>query len=58
LVRHLLYTHFGVEDGWGPVRQVLHALGFRLRRVRHRHLEAKPEEQAAFRDEPGALLAA
>jgi transposase len=58
LVRHLLYTHFGVEYGWERLWQVLHALGFRLRRLRHRHLEAKPEEQAAFRDELGALLAA
>jgi DDE superfamily endonuclease/Winged helix-turn helix len=58
LVRHLLYTHFGVEYGRERVRQVLHALGFRLRRLRHPHLKAKPEERAAFRDELGALLAA
>ncbi len=56
-MRHLLYTHFGVEYGRERVRQVLHALGFRLRRLRHRHLKAKPEEQAAFRDELGELLA-
>jgi hypothetical protein len=30
------------------VHQLLHALGFRWRRLRHRHLKAKPEEQAVF----------
>jgi transposase len=39
------------------VRQLLHALGFRLRRLRHRHLKAKAEEQAAFRAELEELLA-
>ncbi len=38
------------------VRQVLHELGFRLRRLRHRHLKAKSEEQAAFRAEIEGLL--
>jgi transposase len=33
------------------VRQLLHALGFRLRRLRPRHLRAKPQEQAAFQAE-------
>ena len=35
---------------------MLHTLGFRLRRLRHRHLRAKPEEQAAFRAELRELL--
>jgi transposase len=48
LVRHFIYTRFGIEYCRERVRQVLHALGFRLRRLRHRHLKAKPEEQAAF----------
>jgi transposase len=30
---------------------VLHELGFRLRRLRHRHLKAKCEDQATFRTE-------
>jgi hypothetical protein len=47
LVRHLIYTHFGIEYSRERVRQVMHALGFRLRRLRH-HLKAKPKEQAAF----------
>jgi DDE superfamily endonuclease/Winged helix-turn helix len=51
LVRHFLYTRFGIEYGRERVRQLLHELGFRLRRLRHRHLKAKPEEQAAFRAE-------
>lgn len=51
LVRHFLYTRFGIEYCRERVRQLLHALGFRLRRLRHRHLKAKPEEQTAFRAE-------
>jgi transposase len=51
LVRHFLYTRFGIEYGRERVRQLLHELGFRRRRLRHRHLKAKPEEQAAFRAE-------
>jgi transposase len=39
------------------VRQLLHALGFRLRRLRHRHLRAKAEEQAGFAAELEELLA-
>jgi hypothetical protein len=58
LVRHFLYTRFGVEYCRERARQVLHELGFRLRRLRHRHLKAKPEEQAAFRAELEKLLAA
>jgi hypothetical protein len=56
LVRHFIYTHFGIEYCRERVRQVLHALGFRLRRRRHRHLKAKSEEQAAFRAEIEGLL--
>jgi hypothetical protein len=56
LVRHFISTRFGLEDSRGRVRQLLHALGFRLRRLRHRHLKAKPEAQAAFRAELEALL--
>ena len=57
LVRHFLYTRLGIEYCRERVRQLLHALGFRLRRLRHCHLKAKPEEQAAFRAELEALLA-
>jgi transposase len=52
-----MYTRFGIEYCRERVRQLLHELGFRLRRLRHRHLKAKPEEQAAFRAELEALLA-
>lgn len=58
MVRHFIYTRFGVEDCRERVRQLLHALGFRLRRLRHRHLKAKPEAQAAFRAELEKLMAA
>jgi hypothetical protein len=57
LVRHFIYTRFGIEYCRERVRQLLHALGFRLRRLRHRHLKAKPEEQAAFVAELESLLA-
>ena len=56
LVRHFIYTHFGIEYCRERVRQLLHELGFRLRRLRHRHLKANPEEQAAFRAELEELL--
>jgi transposase len=46
VVRHFLDTRVGIEYGRERVRQLLHALGFRGRRLRHRHLRAKPEEQA------------
>jgi hypothetical protein len=49
LVRHFLYTRFGIGHCRERVRQLLHELGFRLRRLRHCHLKAKSEEQAAFR---------
>jgi hypothetical protein len=51
LVRHFLSTRWGIEYCRERVRQLLHALGFRLRRLRHGHLQAQPEEQAAFRAE-------
>jgi transposase len=38
-VRHVITTRVGVEYGRQRVRQWLHALGFRLRRLRHRHLQ-------------------
>jgi transposase len=57
LVRHFLYTRFGIEYCRERVRQLLPALGVRLRRLRHRHLKAKPEAQAAFRAEVEKLLA-
>jgi hypothetical protein len=50
-VRHFIDTRFGIEYCRERVRQLLHALGFRLRRLRHRHLKAKSEAQAAFRAE-------
>jgi DDE superfamily endonuclease/Winged helix-turn helix len=56
LVRHFIYTRFGIEYCRERVRQVLHELGFRLRRLRHRHLRAKPDEQAAFVSELEVLL--
>ena len=48
LVRHFIYTRFGVEYCRERVRQLLHTLGFRLRRLRHGHLKAKAEEQEVF----------
>jgi DDE superfamily endonuclease/Winged helix-turn helix len=57
LVRHFMYTRFGIEYCRERVRQLRHALGFRLRRLRHRHLRAKPKEQAAFASELRDLLA-
>jgi Winged helix-turn helix len=51
VVRHFIYTRFGVEYCRERVRQLPHALGFRLRRLRHRHLRAKLQEQAAFQAE-------
>jgi len=44
LVRHFIYTRFGMEYCRERVCQLLHELGFRSRRLRHRHLKAKPEE--------------
>jgi transposase len=58
LVRHFIYTRFGIEYCRERVRQLLHELGFRLRRLRHRHLKAKAEEQEAFVAELEALVEA
>jgi transposase len=58
LVRHFISTQFGVEYCRERGRQVLHTLGFRLRRLRHCHLRAKAEEQEAFATELEALLEA
>ena len=57
LVRHFIYTRFGLEYCRERVRQVLHTPGFRLRRLRYRHLRAKAEEQVAFVTELEALVA-
>ena len=57
LVRHFIYTRFGVEYCRERVRQLLHTLGFRLRRLRHGHLKAKAEEQEGFIAELEALVA-
>jgi hypothetical protein len=48
LVQHWIYTRFGVEYCRERVRQLLHEQGFRLCWLRHHHLNAKAEEQAAF----------
>jgi DDE superfamily endonuclease/Winged helix-turn helix len=56
LVRHFISTRFGVEYCRERVRQLLHALGFRLRRLRHCHLKAQAEEQEAFVAELEALV--
>ena len=58
LVRHFIYTRFGVEYCRERVRQLLHTLGFRLRRLRHGHLKAKAEEQEVCIAELEALVAA
>jgi DDE superfamily endonuclease/Winged helix-turn helix len=57
LARHFIYTRLGIEYCRERVRQLLPELGFRLRRLRHRHLRAKREEQAAFVCELEALVA-
>jgi DDE superfamily endonuclease/Winged helix-turn helix len=56
LVRHFIYTRFGIEYCRERIRQVLHGLGFRLRRLRHRHLKARSEEQVAFKAELEEML--
>jgi len=48
LLKHFLYTHCGIEYSRERIRQLLRELGVRQRRLRHRHLRADPEEQAAF----------
>jgi transposase len=56
LARHFIYTRFSIEYCRERVRQLLRELGFRLRRLRHRHLKANPEAQAAFHAGLKALL--
>jgi hypothetical protein len=56
VVRHFISTRFGIEYCRELVRQLLHTLGFRLRRLRHCHLKAKAEEQEAFVAELEALV--
>jgi DDE superfamily endonuclease/winged helix-turn-helix protein len=56
LVQHFLSTRCGVEYCRERVRQLLHAWGFRLRRLRHGHLKAKPQEQEAFVTDLAILL--
>ena len=58
LVRHFIPTRSGGEYGRERRRQLLHTLGFRLRRLRHGHLQAKAEEQDAFGAELEAVVEA
>jgi hypothetical protein len=58
LGQHFLSTRYDMEYCRERVRQILHALGLRWRRVRHRHLQATPQEQAAFLTERHVLRAA
>jgi hypothetical protein len=58
LLKPLLSTRCGVEDGRERVRPRLHGLGARQRRWRHRHLTANPQEQAACVRERHLLLTA
>ena len=51
VVRHCISTCLGRASCRDGGRQLPHERGFRLRRLRHRHLKAKPEAQAAFRTE-------
>jgi DDE superfamily endonuclease/Winged helix-turn helix len=51
VVRHCISTRLGRASCRDGGRQLPHERGFRLRRLRHRHLKAKPEAQAAFRTE-------
>jgi len=48
LVCHYISTRFGITYCRERARQLLHAVGFRLRRLRHRHLRGNPTEQEAF----------
>ena len=52
----MLYTRCGVEYSRERVRQLLHGLGFRRRRLRHYHLKANPQEQGAFVTDLDLLL--
>ena len=53
----MIDTRFGIEYYRARVRRLLHELGFRLRRLRHRHLRATAEAHAAFVAEMEAWLA-
>jgi transposase len=57
LVRHCIDTRFGIEHCRERVRQLLHERGFRWRRLRHRQLQAKPEEPLTVVAELEGLLA-
>jgi transposase len=56
-VRHFMSTRLGSESCRERVRQLRHEWGSRRRGLRHLHLQAKPEEPAAFRTELEARLA-
>jgi hypothetical protein len=56
-VRHCISTRVGIDYCRERVRQVLHELGVRWRRLRHRHLRAKPAEREALVRGLEALLA-
>jgi hypothetical protein len=56
VVRPLLSPHVGIASGRERVRQGRQELGVRLRRLRHRHLQAQSEAQAAFRAELEGVL--
>jgi Winged helix-turn helix len=58
LVRHFIDTRLGLEYCRERVRQVLHGLGFRLRLLRHHHLQARVEEQVELKAESAAGLTA
>jgi transposase len=45
LVCHFIYTRFGVAICRERTRQLLHTLGFRLRRLRHRHVRASQQRK-------------
>jgi hypothetical protein len=54
-VQHLISMRCGVSYGREQTRHEWRAPGFRLRLLCHRHLQAKPEEQAALRAKIAAL---
>jgi hypothetical protein len=57
LVRHFISTRVGIAYGRERGRPLRPELGFRRRRLRHRHLKAKPAAQVACRAAREALLA-
>jgi DDE superfamily endonuclease/winged helix-turn-helix protein len=56
LGQHFLSTRCGVAYCRERGRQLLHAWGLRLRRLRHHPLKAKPQEQEAFVTDLALLL--